>query len=90
MITNEDMLKMKKIFSTKEDLKLFATKKEMETGFSEIIKFIGEIKSDILKEFHDFRKEMNDFKYEMRDITRNQQTILDNHETRFASLEFNK
>lgn len=88
MITDADIKRMKAVFATKEDLKSLATKEElksldskMDRGFIEIINFIGETKSDIMKE-------LNDFRVEMRDINRNNQSTLNNHETRIAHLEY--
>ncbi len=95
MITDADIKKMKAIFVTKEDSKFFATKEElksldlkMDRGFIEIIEFIGEVKSDIIKELNDFRKEVNEFRVEMRDINRNNQSTLNNHESRISHLEY--
>lgn len=88
MITDADIKKMKAIFVTKEDAKSFASKDElksldlkMDRGFIEIIEFIGEVKSDIMKE-------LNEFRLEMRDINRNNQSTLNNHETRITHLEY--
>ena len=90
MITNADINKMKAIFATKDDLKSFATKdqlsslnEKMNACFIEIIEFIGEVKSDIMKELSEFREEM-------RDINRASQATLNNHEVRIAHLELNK
>ena len=95
MITDADIKKMKKVFATKEDLKRFATKDElksldlkMDAGFQELLKFIVEIKNDIMKELNEFRNEMNEFRVEMRDINRGNQAILNNHESRIAHLEY--
>jgi len=92
MITDADVKKMKAIFVTKEDIKKFVTKNEfkkefrflnskMDSGFIEIIKFIGEVKSEIMTE-------LNEFRNEMRDINRNSQSVLNNHESRIAHLEY--
>ena len=55
----------------------------MDLGFIEIIEFIGETKSDIMKE-------LNEFRNEMRDINRNSQSTLNNHEARISHLEYNR
>ncbi|MFA6532892.1 MAG: hypothetical protein WCT22_02730 [Patescibacteria group bacterium] len=93
MITDADIKKMKVIFATKEELKSLDLK--MDKGFIEIIEFIGEVKSDIMKELNDFRKEVNvfreevnEFRVEMRDINRNNQSTLNIHETRITHLEY--
>ncbi len=86
MITQVDVNKLKTIFATKD---------EMYLGFQELVKFIGETKSDIMKELNefrsevnDFRNEVNDFRSEMRDINRNSQSTLNNYEARIAHLEY--
>ena len=86
MITDADIKKMKAVFATKEELKSLDSK--MDLGFTEIINFIGETKSDIMKELNDFRGEVNEFRIEMRDINRNSQSTLNNHESRIAHLEY--
>lgn len=90
MITDADIKKMKTVFVTKKDLKNYPTRIEMGAGFEELVKFIGETKSDIMKELNDFREEFYEFRQEMRDINRNLQSILNNHESRITRLEFNK
>ncbi len=93
MITDADIKKMKVVFATKDELKSLDSK--VDIGFQEILKFIGEIKDDIMKEFTEFKKEMldfrdnmNDFRDEMRDINRRTQSILNIHETRINRLEY--
>lgn len=66
-------------FATKEALKALDSK--VDSGFLEVIKFIGEIKNDLMKELIDFRDEM-------RDINRNTQSALNNQESRIAHLEY--
>jgi len=86
MITDADIKKMRAVFATKEELKSLDSK--VDRGFIEIINFIGETKSDIMKELNDFRNEVNDFRVEMRDINRNNQSTLNNHEARITHLEY--
>lgn len=88
MITDTDIKKMKMVFATKDDLKSFEMKdelsslnKKMDAGFIEIIEFIGEVKSDIMKE-------LNEFRNEIRDINRNSQSTLNNYESRITQLEY--
>lgn len=93
MITDADVKKLKAVFATKEELKSLNSK--MDLGFIEIIQFIGEVKSDIMKELNNFRQEVNvfrgevnEFRNEMRDINRNSQSTLNNHESRITHLEY--
>ncbi len=82
MITDADIKKMKMIFVTKIEFKkeINALNSKIDSGFVEIINFIGEIKSDMVKEFNNFRNEM-------RDINRGNQSTLNNHESRIVRLE---
>ena len=84
MATKDDL----KRFATKEDLQRFATKEDLKTldskvdsGFLEVIKYIGEIKNELMSEIIGFRNEM-------RDITGNTRSTLDNRESRIARLEY--
>lgn len=87
MATKDDLIILRKEFiekfATKDDLKRFATKNEMSLGFQELVKFIGEVKIDIMRE-------LNDFRDEMRDINRNSQSTVNNLESRITHLEYNK
>jgi hypothetical protein len=92
MITDADIKKMKAVFATKDDLKAMATKEELKAfdskvdlGFTEIVKFIGEMKVDIVSLLS---KQINDFRDEMCDINHNSQSILNNHEPKIAHLEY--
>ncbi len=86
MITDADIKKMKAVFATKKELMSLDSK--VDRGFVEIINFIGETKSDIMKELNDFRSEVSEFHNEMRDINRNSQSVLNNHEGRISHLEY--
>ena len=70
-------------FSTKEELKqeTGALNKKINVSIREVLDFISETKSDIMKE-------LNDFRNEMRDINVNNQSILNNHESRISQLEY--
>lgn len=86
MITDADVKKLKAIFATKEELKSLNSK--MDSGFIEIIQFIGEIKGEIITNLNVFRNEMNEFRNEIRDVNRNSQSMLNNHESRITHLEY--
>ena len=79
MITDADIKKLKTIFATKEALQSLDSKVDL--GFAEIIKFIGEMKKEIVTEIqmqlHEFRDEM-----------RTSQATLNNHEARISRLEY--
>jgi len=102
MITDADVKKLKKTFATKIELQLLGGKlgklnkridlldKKLDSTTIELLRFIGEVKDEIIKEFHYFRSEFNDFRVEMRDINSTHQSSLDNHEVRIAHLEYNK
>ena len=90
MITDTDIRKMKAVFVTKNEFKkeLKTLDSKMDSGFQELLKFIVEIKNDIMKELNEFRNEFNEFRNEMRDINRTNQSTLNNHETRITHLEY--
>lgn len=85
MITDADIKKMKAVFVTreylKESLKEYPTRKEMSIGFAEVIKFIGEIRNEIVGLMS---KQLE----ELRDITRRHQMTLENHDSRISHLEY--
>lgn len=64
--------------------------KKMDTITIELVRFIGEVKDEIMKELNDFRSEVHDFRVEMRNINSNNQSTLNNHEVRISHLEYNK
>ena len=71
------------VFATKKELKALDFK--VDSGFSEIIKFIGETKEEIV---NSLSKQINEFRDEVRDINRNNQSTLNNHESRITRLEY--
>ena len=90
MITDADIKKMKMIFVTKIEFKkeINVLNSKIDSGFIEIINFIGEIKNDMMKELNNFRSEFNEFRNEIRDINRGNQSTLNNHESRIVRLEY--
>lgn len=92
MITDADIKKMKAVFVTKDEfkkeLKTLSTKDElksletkMESGFIEIIDFIGETRVEIVGII---TKQLE----ELKDITRRHQMTLENHDSRITHLEY--
>jgi len=96
MITDIDIKKLKKVFVTKEDLrkelKNYATKEDLkkeiksldrkiDLSIYEVIKFVGEVKDEIIEQ-------LNEFRYEMRDISRRHEEKLNNHEVRINRIEY--
>ncbi len=84
MATKRDLKGM----ATKEELKGMATKAElkaldskMDLGFSEIIKFIGETRNEIVGLLS---KQIE----ELKDIVYRHQMTLENHDSRIAHLEY--
>lgn len=51
MLTNKDVEKLKEQFATKEDLKQFATKKEMNKRFNTVSENIKNFKEEIVRHF---------------------------------------
>lgn len=58
MITDADIKKMKQIFATKEDLKMYATKKDLKSTENLLNYRIDSLE----KKVDDFKREFNDFK----------------------------
>jgi hypothetical protein len=91
--TKEDIKQLSKRFeekfTTKEDIKQLskrfeeklATKDEMNNGFMEIIKFIGETREEIVGIM---TKQLD----ELKDITHRHQMTLENHDSRIIHLEY--
>lgn len=99
-VTKEDLKQLSENFetkfATKDELKIETgtlNKKidlldnRLDSTVVEVIKFIGEVKNEIMKELNDFRGEVNEFRNEMRDINRSNQSTLNNHEARIVHLE---
>ncbi len=86
MITDSDIKKLEAVFATKAELKSLETR--MNSGFVEIVAFIGDVKDEIMREFYDFRKEINEFRIEVRESRKETHSILHNHESRVSRLEY--
>jgi uncharacterized phage infection (PIP) family protein YhgE len=82
MLTDSDIKKLKKIFATKEDLKAFATKKDLTKGLTEvtneIVKEITEVIGDLVTRIDNTLKEI-----------RSHQIVLGDHEERIKKIEDN-
>lgn len=78
MITDADVKKLKKVFATKDDLKLYATK----DGVREDIR---NLKEDLLDAMDQQKKEIIESVAEV--IREGINPILDDHEGRIAKLE---
>ena len=85
MITNTDIKKMSQVLATKDELiiiekrmektenKLVSLEEKMNLGFTEIINFIGEVRTELANIFSNNLEEL-------REITRRQQILLENHD----------
>ena len=87
-VTKEDLRKELKNYATKEDLKKEIKSLDRKIDLSiyevikfEVIKFVGEVKDEIIEQ-------LNEFRYEMRDISRRHEEKLNNHEVRINRIEY--
>jgi|SRR3989339_1957207 len=91
--TKEDLKNELKGFATKADLKAhptkddlkselraYATKDEMSRGFMEVIRSIGETRTEIVTLI---TRQI----VELQDVTKRQQRMLENHDSRIGNLE---
>lgn len=83
MITDADIKKLKRVFVIKGEFKkeLKTVNSKMESGFIEIINFIGETRVEIVGII---TKQLE----ELKDITRRHQMTLENHDSRITHLEY--
>jgi len=82
MLTDSDIKKLKKIFASKEDLKAFATKKDLTKGLmevtNEIVKEMTEVIGDLVARINNALEEI-----------RSHRIVLGNHEERIKKIEDN-
>src|SRR3989339_44097 len=82
--TKEDLKNELRAYATKEDLKnelrAYATKDEMSRGFMEVIRSIGETRTEIVTLI---TRQI----VELQDVTKRQQRMLENHDSRIGNLE---
>lgn len=78
-ITKKDIEKLSGVFATKDDLKAFATKKEL-----------AELRDEMLTGFDGVMKKLEDISIEQKMAyaqARRQEAKLENHEKRLVALE---
>jgi hypothetical protein len=85
MITDKDIVKLKKTFVTKRDLKKYATKNDL-SGFAkqitaEFIEYVGAMNEGMKKEIID------ELRGDIQTLTKELSQILPNHEKRITNLE---
>lgn len=83
MITQEDIMKLKRVFATKEDLKRFATKEEVSTAIKECTDAIVKEVGTVIEMMGDFINRTERLEVEARGT----RVILGDFESRLQKLE---
>ncbi|MEK7079614.1 MAG: hypothetical protein AAB929_06085 [Patescibacteria group bacterium] len=94
MITDVDIKKLSKVFITKKDLKNaldpYSTRKELENTTIELIKYIGEVKTELKNDILSFKDQILFEINKLRDditVTTGYRDMIQDHEARIETLE---